>query len=110
MDSEVYKEGKAQFEPQKSNYSIRFSYRFENNFFSRLLNDSLKSIWWSYYCLGSGSAFIKFCGSRSAYDQCGSTSLHISKVRPLVWGSQFCSQPGGPPDSGTGSQSSPTHI
>ena len=27
------------------------------------------------YVSGSGSAFTKFCGSGSAYDQCGSTSL-----------------------------------
>ena len=31
----------------------------------------------SNFCPGSGSAFTKFCGSGSAYDQCGFASLLI---------------------------------
>ena len=33
---------------------------------------------WRFYWPGSGSAFIKFCKSGSAYTQCGSTSLDIT--------------------------------
>ena len=38
----------------------------------------MKSIWWFYFYWtgsGSGTALIKFCGSGSAFNQCGSISL-----------------------------------
>ena len=51
----------------------------------------LKSIWW-FYWHGSGSVFIKFCGSGSVYNQSGSASLiwitlgSRSQVdRPATW-------------------------
>ena len=54
-------------------------------FFSLVIKDGLKSIWW-FYCPGpgSGSAFIKFCGSGFAYDQCVATSLFFFLSDDLI--------------------------
>ena len=56
-----------QIQRYKMKGKAEFNKQIFGVFFRRKLNSELK--------FGSESAFIKFCGS--AYDQCGSTSLHI---------------------------------
>ena len=59
-------------------YSLRFRFRLRNKKFFLLWKFVLKSIWKIYWPgSGSGSSFIKFCGS--GFNQSGSTSLFFRK-------------------------------